>query len=269
MSRSSASNVTAESRRLLQQLVKRSNRRTGVQFPPAFIRDDAANNPPLAKILRGGQGGDVRLKLYLTMTLLAVSPPYDIRSIPARAWAEALGLSDPARNGARRIGDAIDFLRELKLIRASRGPGSPRNVLLRSPTGNGRPYSWRGDRYISMPLGFWEHEWIYQLTGSAVALLLVLRDMRSNRSSTNPPWLTTEQKGRYGLSEATWTRATKELTDAGLLTVRRRLEGKDFDYQRLRNTYWVRIEVLDDTAFAPTPARVGDPGGTGPETVVA
>ena len=192
----------------------------------------------------------MRLKLYLTMTLLAAKQPNDIRSIPARAWAEALGLPDPARNGARRVGDAIDFLRELKMIRTTGGPGAPRDILLRNPAGNGGPYSWRGGRYISLPLGFWNNEWIYRLTASAVALLLVLRDMRGGRPTTDPPWLTTEQKERYGLSEATWTRATRELEGFGLLSVRRRLEGKDFEYRRLRNTYWVHVELLDDANFA-------------------
>jgi hypothetical protein len=251
MSRSSATAITAESRRLLHQLIRRSNRSTGVQFPPAFLRDDDGLNPPLARVLRGGQGGDVRLKLYLTMTMLAAGPPHDIHSIPARAWAQVLGLSDPERNGARRIGDALDFLAGLQLIRVTGRQGRPRDVVLRSPTGNGKTYSWRGSRYISMPLGFWANEWIYQLTGSGVALLLVLRDMRSNRQPTDPPWLSTEQKGRYGLSEATWTRATKELTENGLLRVRRKPQGKDFDHRRLRNTYWVYIERLNDTAFAP------------------
>jgi hypothetical protein len=133
---------------------------------------------------------------------------------------------------------------------------SGRRVLLRSPSGNDRTYSWRGGRYISMPLGFWANEWIYRLTGSSVALLLVLRDMRSNRQPTDPPWLTTDQKRRYGLSEATWTRATKELTDNGLLSVRRRPQGKDFDYRRLRNTYWLFTERLDNAPSPPaTPPR--------------
>ncbi len=251
MAKSSATAVTAESRRLLKQLISRSSRTSGVQFPPTFLRDDGSLNPPLAQILRGGQGGDVRLKLYLTMALLAARQPYDIRNIPARTWAQVLGLPEPELNGARRIGDALDFLAGIKLIRVAGGRGRPRNVLLRSPSGNGTPYRRDIGRYISLPLGFWANEWIYRLTGSSVALLLVLRDMRSNRQPTDPPWLTTDQKRRYGLSEATWTRATKELTDNGLLSVRRKPQGRDFDHRRLRNTYWVHTERLDGPASAP------------------
>ena len=252
MSKSSATAVTAESRRLLNQLVNRSQRTTGVQFPPEFLRDDDEHDPPLARLLRGGQGGDVRVKLYMTMTMLAARQPHDIRSIPARVWAQVLGLPDPPRNGARRIGDALDHLAGMRLIRVTGRQGSPRDVILRSPAGDGRKYSWRGRWYISMPLGFWTNEWIYHLTGSGAALLLALRDMRSDRKPTDPPWLTTAGKNRYGLSEATWTRATKELVEKDLLTVRRTPQGKDFDYRRLRNTYWVHTERLDEPAFAPT-----------------
>lgn len=251
MSRSSATAVTAESRRLLNQLVTRSHRTTGVQFPPGFLRDDDGHDPPLARLLRGGQGGDVRVKLYLTMTMLATKKPHDIPPIPARAWAQVLGLPDPQRNGARRIGDAIDFLARIRLIRVAGRQGCPREVVLLNPAGDGRRYGWRGRWYISLPLGFWTNDWVYHLTGSGVALLLVLRDMRSNRKPTNPPWLTTNAKRRYGLSEATWTRATSELTDNDLLTVGRTPQGEDFDYRRLRNTYWVHVERLDEPAFAP------------------
>jgi hypothetical protein len=253
MSRSSATEVTAESRRLLRQLVARSQRATGVQFPPGFLRDDNEQDPPLARLLRGGQGGDVRVKLYLNMTMLAIRRPHDIRSVPARVWAQVLGLPDPQRNGARRVGDALDFLDGMRLIRVTGRQGSPRDVVLLSPTGDGRTYDWRGRWYISMPLGFWTNEWIYHLTGSGIALLLVLRDMRSDRKITDPPWLTTTGKKRYGLSEATWTRATSELTENDLLTVRRTPQGKDFDHRRLRNTYWVHMERLDEPAFAPAP----------------
>src|SRR6266849_395513 len=91
-----------ETLRMLRWLAGRSKRSTGVQLAKSFVRRKETSDPPppLALLLRGGQGGEVRLKLYLTMSLLAVSAPYDIKPIPARSWAEALGLDDPERNGA-------------------------------------------------------------------------------------------------------------------------------------------------------------------------
>jgi hypothetical protein len=208
MSRSSTIAPTAEGRRLLHRLIERSKRKSGAQFPPAFLRDDTrATIPPLARMLRGGQGGEVRVKLYLTMTLLAARAPHDIRSIPARTWAEVLALPDPAINGARRITDALNWLQNGQLIKLDSRQGMPKDVTLLSPSGNGKGYSWRdGPWYVGMSVGFWEHEWIYRLSGTAVAFLLVLRDMRSDRPETDPPWLTTTQKERYGFSLDTWTR---------------------------------------------------------------
>ncbi|RKR88116.1 hypothetical protein BDK92_2423 [Micromonospora pisi] len=246
MSKSSTVEPTAEGRRLLRRLVERSKRTGGVQLPPGFLRDDTLSaTPPLAHMLRGGQGGEVRLKLYLTMTMLAARPPHDIKSIPARTWARVLALPDPEVNGARRITDALNWLQEARLVRLDSRQGMPKDVTLLSPSGTGKAYSWRGSWYISMPLGFWQNEWVYQLSGSAVGFLLVLRDMRSNKTETDPPWLTMTQKQRYGFSEDTWTRASKELRDHSLLVVRRKPQGKEFDHRRLRNTYWINIERLD------------------------
>src|SRR5580698_2726011 len=79
----------------LKFFVRRSRRSRGVQLARSFVRRENTPEavPPLALLLRGGQGGEVRLKLYLTMLLLAVQPPFDIRdSFPAGSWAAALGL---------------------------------------------------------------------------------------------------------------------------------------------------------------------------------
>jgi hypothetical protein len=235
---------TAQGVERLHYFADRS-KRTSVQFPPQFLRDDTlARTPPLAHMVRGGQGGEVRLKLYLTMTMLATKAPHDLPPIPARSWAETLCLPDPLTNGARRITDAIDWLSAEKMIKTSKRTGMPKDVTLLSPGGTGKGYSWRGSWYVSIPIGFWKQEWIYQLSGSAVAFLLVLRDMRSGRAEGDPPWLTTSQKERYGFSEDTWTRATQELEANNLLTTSRAPQGKDFDFRRLRKTYWVRTELL-------------------------
>ncbi|WP_146017618.1 hypothetical protein [Verrucosispora sp. ts21] len=184
------------------------------------------------------------MKLYLTMTMLAVRAPHDIKNVPARRWAEMLALPDPVGNGARRVADAHSWLEKAALIKVDRRPGVPPHVTLRSPSGNGKPYGWRGRWWINMPIGFWENEWVYRLPAIAVAFLFVFRDMRSNRVEANPPWLTSHQKERYGFSEDSWTRARAELEAHSLLTVRRTPQGRDFDFTRLRNTYWVHTEKL-------------------------
>ena len=43
--------------------------------------------------MRGGRGGEVRLKLYFCLTLIATKPPHKIRErTPARTWAEMPAL---------------------------------------------------------------------------------------------------------------------------------------------------------------------------------
>ncbi|MEV1158585.1 hypothetical protein AB0J27_24615 [Micromonospora chokoriensis] len=190
----------------------------------------------------------MRLKLYLSLTLLAVRRPYDIRSKPGRAWAELLDLPDPGVNGARRIGDALSWLSDARLLKLDRRPGLPSDITLLNPSGDGRKYAWNSGRYISLPLDVWTQGWILSLSGTAVALLLVLLEMQGGRAIHDPPWLTGLQRKRYGLSDDTWTRAAKELESSQLLTVRRIPQGKEFDYRRLRNTYWVNLPRLTSPA---------------------
>jgi hypothetical protein len=250
----------AEARRLARQAVAKSKRSTGVQFAPHFVRDDAQQAaPPLARMLRGGRGGAVRLKLYLTMTLIAVRAPHEIKPLNGRAWAELLDLPDPAGNGARRVADALTVLQTMRLIEVTRRAGHAPDVQLRSSDGRGKRYSWQGKRYISLPLHFWEEGWIHRLSGTAVALLLVLLDLQGGRSSSDPPYLIGSQRGRYALSDDTWTRATAELVREGLLTVSRVPQGQDFDYRRLRNTYW-----LSTAGLATPPAEAAELDGGKP-----
>jgi len=59
----------------VQRLVDISKRKSGIQLPISFVRDKS-ETPPLAQMLRGGRGGAVRLKLYLTFDLLAAAAPH-------------------------------------------------------------------------------------------------------------------------------------------------------------------------------------------------
>ena len=249
---------------VLRSLVQRSRRRSGVQVPELFIRraDQSLDVPPLALLLRGGQGGEVRLKLYLTMLLLAVRPPFDIREpVPARSWAAALGIPDPENRGARRVGDAITWLAEHKFLETERRQGAPGAVRLLHSDLSGHPYvrPTERERYITLPLGLWEQGWIARLSGTALALMIVLLDMQSAR--TEPQWISPAQaRRRYDLSPDTWSKALKELTAFELVTILRRPQGGEFNYQRMRNAYWVRTDLLRDVNAAGNQGKLE--GGT-------
>jgi len=239
-----------ETLRMLRRLVQRSKRVTGVQLGKSFVRRNEAADPPppLALLLRGGQGGEVRLKLYLTMSLLAVSPPYDIQPVPARAWAEALGLDDPGRNGARRVNDATDWLADHKLLVSDRRRGTPGSVRLLSQTGSGDPFTRPTVKggYVKVPLGLWDQGWIARLSGTALALLIVLIDVQAGRPQ--PQWISPARaRQHYDFSPDTWTKGVRELTELDLVLVAKRPQGDIWDYRRMRNVYSVREEMLQSS----------------------
>ncbi len=249
---------TDESLRLLNWLVGRSRRTSGLGLAEAFIRRPNASEPPptLARLLRGGQGGEIRLKLYLTMSLLAVNPPYDIaQPVPARSWAEMLSLPDPERNGARRVNDAIDWLADNRLIVSDRRQGTPGAVRLLNQDGSGEGYVRPVGRYVLLPLGLWQDGWIVRLSGTGLALLIILLDMQGGRAG--PAWVSPSQaRARYDLSADTWTKGVQELETVGLVAVVKKPQGEFFDYRRMRNSYRVDTEMIQGTV----PEGAG-PGG--------
>lgn len=244
----SAGTRSGTTSRSLAQAVERSRRRTGVNLPIEFVRSeqDPPAVTPLARLLRGGQSGEVRLKLYLCLSLLATAYPYDIRE-PIRAgwWAAALGLPDPDDKGSRRISNALIWLDANGYITLHRRPGRPATVTLLNPRGGGGPYVGveKAQRWVRLPLALWEREWIVELSGSALALLVVLLELQGGASK--PRYLETGRHAQYALSEDTWTRAAAELRDVHkLLEVGQVVTGRNLDMRRKRNTYWLDLDAL-------------------------
>lgn len=229
--------------------VKKSGRHKAVPFHPAFIRQKR-RRPPLARLIfdGGGQGGAVRLRLYLYITLVASGAPYDLKQPPVpKAWAERLAL--PPATGARRVNDALAWLEENELIKLRSRPGGPDKITLLSARGDGTKYAPRtgpgyAGYYVSVPLGFWREGWLITLSPTAIALLFALIELQSGREG--PQTVSPERKAEYHLSRDTWTRATRELKNHGILKVGRTAQdGNEFVYNRVRNTYWVNLERLN------------------------
>lgn len=220
--------------------------------------------PPMARILRGGRGGEVRLKLELSFLWFAVNPPHDL-TFPSRVWATLIGLDDPEGRGTRRVRQAITALAAENLIRVVGQAGRPNKIFLLDEGGNDNSYVLPGEaynkskgsgqewrhRYIQIPDTLWTNGWVATLSGAALAMLLVLfAELGQKDASKTDIWFSPSQaKKIYGLSEDTRSKGLRELRGAGLITARKRSASKDvLDFRRLRNMYRIELEKFGEMA---------------------
>lgn len=250
-----------------EALSRRNHDRTA-QIRRHFIeRPDVTSPTPLAKMLRGGRGGSVRLKTYLGMLWLAAAPPHDL-VYPARAWATLLDLPDPEGLGARRVNDAVAWLEDNHFVTVEQRPGQPNRITLLRETGRDLRYSIPGraynsaksrgrdaaylerHRYIQVSPSFWTSGWFAVLSGPGIAMYLVLLAAAGGRSADEEIWFSPNvAKQRYSLSEDTRGAGIDELRRAGLVLVKRRPVSTDvFDTKRRRNVFQLVPERLSQPA---------------------
>ena len=247
-------------------------RSTKVRF--SFLRNDEGSRgtPPLALVLRGGRGGEVRLKLLLGLIWAAGgSRKGDDRHMtnayPASAWATLLDLPDPEGNGQRRIRDATQWLEAHKFIRAHREPGKPTVLQILREDGSGKDYTDPADDiskikdeskkwqefYVALPDTFWTDGWAVTLSGRALAILLVLGQVtytKTQRGYVSPR----KARERYDLSEDTWSRGVAELKAHGIVEVfRRPVQENVFELRRLRNEYRLARDDSERIVFPKPP----------------
>lgn len=250
-------------------------------------REDDDRATPLARMLRGGQGGEVRLKLFLSLLWLAGGGDkrHETRPYPARSWAALFDLPDPEMRGLRRILDASRWLEREGFVITEREPGKSKMFRLRLEDGSGESYFdpaehahkkkeggtgvGREDLYISLPASFWTEGWIMTLSARAIAMLLILAAETggSSKSKTVAPALA---RARYAISEDTWGKGVAELREHGIIDVRKEwippIDFEDFadfnDIVRVRNRYTVprsgRHLRLPDGPFKVADSQVAD-----------
>lgn len=248
-----------------------------------FVADDRDGvRPQMAQLLSsttntsvggGGRGGQLRLKLYLSLLWICAKPPHEVVR-PARAWAGLLGLDDPAGRGTRRVQDAMRDLQERNMV-VIRNRGSAANgVTPLIEWGTGQPYSTppeaynhfqlRGaspetlaaHRYFRLPSSLWTSGLIARLGGPGLAMLLVLR-CEQQGTDGKPVWFSPDRAlNRFGLAESTRRQGLDQLRAEGLVTsVQQRLsESGDFiDVYRRRLVHTLTMESDDGPAATPAP----------------
>lgn len=217
----------------------------------------------MAQLLRGGRGGEVKLKVYLSALWVAVADPYDV-SMPGSSWAQLVGLPDPRSRGAHRVNGALRKLVEANLLRAEAKPGQASRFFLLEETGTGRDYRPPGQRigtlksagkdfsehlYLQAPNSLWTNGWIARLNGPALAMLLVLLAQAGGRNPEDLWFSPGVADQRFHLSAETRKRGVDQLAELRLVTVGRRPVARStFDTVRLRNTYSLSLDRLKEEA---------------------
>jgi hypothetical protein len=213
--------------------------------------------------LRGGRGGVVRLKLYLSLLWMAVGDGHSV-TYPARTWATLLGLAEPNTRGARRVNEALSWLEEEGFVSIHGGSGAPLTVVVKSERGDGSRYAVPGasikrlqesgrpinrELYDKVPRSLWTSGWLPVLSGPELACFLILLSARhaTMDSADAGSWFTSSLlKERYDMSDETRQRGMQGLQRHGLVAVRPIVVARSpLDFQRSRKQYKLLLERLD------------------------
>lgn len=228
----------------LEKAVERSKRNSSVRLPQIFARDRLTKDPlpPLAEMMQGG--GEVRLKVLLTTLMMATKAPHS-RKVSSKELATMLNLRDPEGAGGRRVSKALKDLEHMKLVRVNREPGHVPLVTVLHPGGTGKEWNaMKLERpWITLPIDLWRRGWFIALSGRALAVLIILRELTHGRTA-NGAWVDGIRKRQYGLSDDTWTRGCRELSEAGLLEVTNQVFSSHGEPRR-RNVYSLRLDRLN------------------------
>jgi hypothetical protein len=238
--------VSADAAAAMKAAVARSKRASSVQFPVEFVRSTGDEPPILAQLMAGGQGGSVRLKLYLTLAMQATRPPRTVVPRTSAGYARLLDL--PEDTGSRRVNEALKWLDRRNLIDRSSRPGKPAQITLLHPDGSGEEWTTTGGpRWVTLPIKLWEAGWIFDLSSRSLAVYVALRELVGGSKHPDGQFMDGFRKRQYGMSDDTWTRATKELEQQGLLAITIEPWGDDERMRRVRRRY-----LLTDLSVLPS-----------------
>lgn len=237
---------------LLEKALTRSQRTATVRMPLAFARDriGAPAQPPLALLLYGG--GEVRIKVLLTVLMQATKAPHATK-VRAKDLAAMLDLRDPEGAGGKRVAKALRDLEKIQredgssfaLVEVDRPAGRVPTVKVLNPDGSGQEWAdGKLSSYIALPIALWRNGWLIALSGRALAVLIILRELTSGRKTPDSAWCDGIRKRQYGLSDDTWTKATRELVDAGLLSIHTEIYSSNGEPRR-RNVYTLHPDRLE------------------------
>jgi hypothetical protein len=263
--------VTASIRRLTLDVEAMNPRRIHhrdrkqVPFERGFVYAESGQTP-LDRLISGdateqrmgspGRGGLVRLRMYLCMTLMAATDPWDLgrTKISLRRWysdwSVRVGLDGPTAH--RRIAYNLGWLRSHQFIEVEPRRGYSPVIKLLDINGTDQPY--RNPRptkqYVQLPTGFFTNGWLVQLSPVAVGMVMILLNQKQASEPVRwPVSIPGYDRDRYGLSENSLYLGARQLTQKDLLTVERdRIDEEEYQEVRVRNLYTLHEERFTHNA---------------------
>ncbi|WP_419915882.1 hypothetical protein [Candidatus Poriferisodalis sp.] len=201
----------------------------------------------------GGRGGDVRLKLYLSLLWASPGGEHDTKFV-ATDWAQLLGLPQFATKGKRRVYEALSWLAAQGFIEKEERPGLPSRVTVLHESGSGERYSKPSSQaakggeptYRRLQSAWWTKAWMAATSGRALAFWLILMDESNNDAKTDAVWLSESQtSSKYAVSPYLRQRAMRELKHFDLITTRRQFTREAFGVTSSRTSIRVHVEELE------------------------
>lgn len=261
-------------RSLLGKRGEMSRARLGAPVRRIFVVDDEAvvdgslARTPLMQVVRqrsgrGGPGGEVRLKLLLSLILICASDPYE-STRESWVWAEFIGLEDPKKSGARRIRNAFHELEQRKFLKVEkRNAGKPSTIVLLKEDGSGDEYKnpveaahlegkqyFPDDVYFRVPMALWKRQNITSLSTPALVMWLIL--LAETRGERRPWWFEDKRaRSKYGVTASFRSKGLTELVNKKIATV----ESVANDYSVLHKTPPRKAYTLIYAPRKKTPSR--------------
>ena len=257
-----ATSIDESEQRLAAQefaaMLGKARREAGAPVRTIFCVDDTVESTPLARLISsaetggGGRGGQVRVKLYVSLLWVCAKAPHEV-SRPARAWAALLGLPDPSAKGARRIHQAFADLEDRGFVSVRSRGGLASEITLLNEDGTGGAYTNPPDsysalgankasrsvlerhQYFRIPSRVWTDGLVEKLDGPAFAMLLIL--LAEQRGKAGEVWFSPSVAlSKYGLSPSTQRKGLESLRELHLVTTRRKVVSQDGMYISMLRT---------------------------------
>ncbi|MEU8632780.1 hypothetical protein AB0C38_11465 [Amycolatopsis sp. NPDC048633] len=214
--------MTVTAKKLLDEAVKRSGRRSTVQLVEGFARVQSRDDTSTGLSRLFGMG-EVPLKIYLTLVMLTRKSPHVMYKIaPDHYWAELLGYeelneADPIPgSGTRRVKRAMAALAAadaagVHWISREKIRGRGWQIEVTHPPGEHRA------PWITLPLELWSHGWINVMSARALYVYLGLRLVLAGRPDDHGVHVSSWDRDRLLIKDDTWQRGVNELKELKLV----------------------------------------------------